>query len=77
MILNLFSTTPPSSNCPLFQAPWIKKAVKTSVFIGEFNEQTFHLVGCVRARAPCKFIDGARPPVNNHSTRELQKQVIK
>jgi len=31
--------------------PDFKYAVKTSVFIGKCNDQTFHVVGRVRARA--------------------------
>ena len=47
MVLNLFSTTPPSSNFPLFQAPPdFKYALKTSVFIGKIHWSNFP---CCRA----------------------------
>jgi len=39
--------------------------VKTNVFIAEFNDRTFHVVGRIRARTPWKFIDsplGKRAP---------------
>jgi len=48
VVLNLLSTTPPPSNCPLFQAPDFKEVVKTNVFIGKFTDQTFHVLGIIK-----------------------------
>jgi len=31
--------------------------VKTNVFISKFNDNFFHVIGHLRARAPLKFID--------------------
>jgi len=54
VVLNLSSTTPPLSNCPLFQPPWfwLSKLAGT-----RSRSKAFHVVERVRARAPCKFID--------------------
>jgi len=51
----------------LFQAPL---TVKTDGLIGKFIDQTFHMVGRVRARTTLEIYWSspgvARPPVKNH-----------
>jgi len=79
VVLNLFSTTPPLKKCPLFQAPsYFKQSEKTNVFIGKFHDQTFHVVGHVRDRAPWKFTEaplgGRAPPMKNHWPKALQSK---
>ena len=66
VFLNLSSTTPPLSNCPLFQAPpdFKSESAKASAFIGRFIYQTFLVVGRVRARAPPEIY--RRSPMKNH-----------
>ena len=49
VVLNLFSSTPPLSYCPLFQVPL---TVKANVFIGKLNDHTSYVVGHVSACAP-------------------------
>jgi len=54
VVLSRFSTTPPLSNCPLFQAPWLP----ISKLDGTLSRwKTFHVVERVRAHNPWKFID--------------------
>ena len=61
-VLNLFSTTPPLSNCPSFQAPWLQISKLDGTLC---RSKTFHVVECVKARAPWKFRE-ACPLVKNH-----------
>jgi len=43
-------------------SPDVKYVIKTIAFTGKFIDQTFHVLECVRARAPL----GRRPRVKNH-----------